>query len=82
MSDSDDINDFDKLDNLAEKIESDELFNPILQPIIQHFKNTKNADECMEKLAELYPNMDTKELENTLTKVIFIAELLGRISKK
>lgn len=82
MSDSEDINDFDKLDNLAEEIESDKLFNPILQPIIQHFKNTKNADECMEKLAELYPNMDTKELENTLTKVIFIAELLGRISKK
>ena len=32
----------------------------------------------MEKLAEVYPEMNTEELEKTLTKVIFISEILGR----
>lgn len=82
FSDSEDKNDFDKIDDWTDEIDSDKLFNPVLTPIISLFKDTKNADECMEKLAELYPNMDTNDLENTLTKVIFIAELLGRISKK
>lgn len=82
FSDSEDKNDFDKIDDWTDEIDSDKLFNPVLNPIISLFKDTKNADECMERLAEIYPDMNTKELEDTLTKVIFIAELLGRTSRK
>ena len=54
------------------------LITPALKPIIEFFTKFRNAEECMEKLAEVYPQMDTEELEKTLTKVIFISELLGR----
>lgn len=75
-------NDFDKMENFVEKFSKndiDKMFNPVLKPIISLFTETKNADECMEELAEIYPQMTTKELEETLTKVIFISELLGRV---
>lgn len=80
FSDSADFeNDFEKMEKVANNLKDvDEMFNPLLNPIITLFKETKNADECMERLAEVFPQMDTKKLEETLTKVIFIAELLGR----
>ena len=82
FSDSEDKisdDDFEKMENVALNLDTDKMFNPVLNPIITLFKDTKNADECMEKLAEIYPQMKTKELEETLTKVIFLAELLGRV---
>ena len=80
FSDSADFeNDFEKMEKVANNLKDvDEMFNPLLNPIITLFKETKNADVCMERLAEVFPQMDTKKLEETLTKVIFIAELLGR----
>lgn len=32
------------------------------------------------KTGELYPQLNAKQLENMLTKVIFISELLGRLN--
>lgn len=51
-------NDFEKMENFVEKLSKndiDKMFNPVLSPIISLFKKTKNADECMDKLAEIYP---------------------------
>jgi phage gp29-like protein len=35
--------------------------------------------ELMEKIAGIYPDMNTDQLQETLAKVIFINELQGRI---
>ncbi len=72
-------NDFDKMDELIPE-DYEKLINPLLMPIVKLFKKERNADDCMEKIAEIYPLMSTDELEKTLTKVIFIAEMLGRLS--
>lgn len=51
-------NDFEKMENFVEKFSKndiDKMFNPVLSPIISLFQKTKNADECMDKLAEIYP---------------------------
>lgn len=76
--------DFTKLDHLMENLTPEDyenMINDSLKPVIELFKQTRDADECMEKLAEIYPQMNTEKLENTLTKVIFIAELMGRINE-
>lgn len=78
FSDSQDLNDFDKMEELMPE-DYEKLVNPLLLPIVQAFAKYKDADEAMEKIAEVYPLMNTEELEKTLTKVIFLAELLGRI---
>lgn len=54
------------------------LITPALKPIIDFFYKSRDAEEAMEKLAEVYPEMNTEELEKALTKVIFISEMLGR----
>ncbi len=54
------------------------LITPALKPVIDFFSKSRDAEDAMEKLAEVYPEMNTEELEKTLTKVIFISEILGR----
>lgn len=78
FSDSQDLNDFDKMEELMPE-DYEKLVNPLLLPIVKAFVEYKDADEAMEKIAEIYPDMNTDMLEKTLTKVIFLAELLGRI---
>ena len=73
-----------KLDNLMENLTPEDyenMINDSLKPVIELFKQSRDADECMEKLAEIYPEMNTEKLEDTLTKVIFLAELMGRINE-
>ncbi len=65
--------DFFSAENLEKQI------NPALNPIIEFFEKSKNAEEALEKLADVYPNLNTEELEEMLTKVIFISELKGRL---
>ena len=72
-------NDFDKMDELIPE-DYEKLINPLLMPIVKLFKKERNADDCMEKIAEIYPLMSTDELEKTLTKVIFLANMLGRLT--
>lgn len=55
-----------------------EIINEKLKPIIEEFSESRNADEAMDKLSEIYPQMNSKQLEETLTKAIFIADLWGR----
>lgn len=74
--------DFDKMENVVKNFapkDYDNFINDSLKPVLELFNTSRDADECMEKLAEIYPDMKTEELEKTLTKVIFLAELMGRI---
>ncbi|MCR5260631.1 MAG: DUF935 domain-containing protein [Candidatus Gastranaerophilales bacterium] len=75
----DEQNDFDKMDELIPE-DYEKLINPLLMPIVELFKQERDADVCMEKIAEIYPLMNTEQLEDMLTKVIFLAEMLGRVS--
>lgn len=59
-----------------------EYLNERIKPIIQEFAQCKDADAAMESLAVLYPGADTKELEDKLTKAMFLGDLLGKISVK
>lgn len=79
-----DTDDFDKLDKLMSSFKAEDyenVINDALKPIVELFQQSRDADECMEKLAEVYPEMNTEKLEETLTKVIFLAELMGRINE-
>lgn len=83
FSDSTD-DDFAKLENLMENLTPEDyenMINDSLKPVVKLFKQSRDADECMEKLAEIFPEMNTEKLEDTLTKVIFLAELMGRINE-
>lgn len=56
------------------------LLEPEIKKITDFFTKTNNAEETLDKLGELYPQLNAKQLENMLTKVIFISELLGRLN--
>jgi len=73
-------NDFELLDSLAEVKEFEKILAPEIDKAVKFFMKTSSAEETLEKLAELYPEFDTKQLEDTLAKVIFTADILGRLS--
>lgn len=69
----------EQLERLTDLKELEKVINPALKSIIKFFNESRNADDALEKIAELYPDLETKELEKVLTKVIFISDLIGRI---
>ena len=75
----------DDIDRLLKTLNTQEV-NNILEPnvkeIIEFFNQTRDADEALEKLADLYPNFNNEELEKLLTKVIFISSILGRVENE
>ncbi len=50
-----------------------------LKPVIELAKNSNSREEFINGLALQYPEMKTDEIENLATKVLFIAEIEGRI---
>lgn len=59
----------------------EDLKNPIdenVKKIIDFFNKSKDSEEALNRLEELYPELDSVELEKILTKIIFVAELQGR----
>lgn len=46
--------------------------------IVKNFNENKNMDELEQNLAVLFPQMDSNQMEETLTKVIFVSDLWGR----
>ena len=71
-------NNLDVLNDYMCNNEVDKILNNSIKPIIEAFKEEQNTDAALEKLSEIYPKMDFKELEETLAKVIFISNLWGR----
>jgi len=52
----------------------------VLQPIIELAKNSTNRDEFINSLADQFPKMETQEIQDLATKVLFIAGIEGRLS--
>lgn len=73
-------NDFDKLERASDIKNLQDILSPDIEEIIKFFNTTSDAEETLEKIADLYPKLNTKQLEDILTKVIFISDLLGRLS--
>lgn len=63
---------------------SDEKLNEIIsdkiQPILKNFAEKRDPQKILEDLAILFPEKNSDELEETLTKSIFLANLWGRIN--
>ncbi|MFN3599518.1 MAG: DUF935 domain-containing protein, partial [Aquificaceae bacterium] len=57
--------------------EMQSLMEKLLRPIFELLKETRDYDEVFERLFELYPQLSNKELEELLTKALFLAELWG-----
>lgn len=51
-----------------------------LKPVIELAKNSNSREEFINSLAVQFPKMKTDEIQNLATKVLFIAEIQGRIS--
>lgn len=69
------------LDDAACQITDDELeglCKDIVLPVIDFYKKGDIAG-ALENLSSVYPMMSSQELEDKLTKVIFAAEMLGRL---
>lgn len=49
-------------------------------PIIKNFAEVKDPQKALEDLAILYPEKDSKSLEETLTKAIFLSNIWGRVN--
>lgn len=67
--------DFDYFDGFEN---TKNIISPQLNEIISFFEKSKDAEGALNKLEDLYPNLNNDELEQMLTKIIFIAELKGR----
>ena len=51
-----------------------------LKPVIELSKKAKTYDEFKNQLEELYPKMNSDQLENLATKAFFISALDGKLS--
>lgn len=73
-------------DNLYKFIDSfsDEQLEGIISekimPIIKDFAEIQDPQKALEKLAVLYPDKNSKDLEETLTKAIFLSNLWGHVN--
>ena len=52
---------------------------PILEPLIEAI-NKEGPEAAMERLAELFPQMDDRELTEQLANVLFVADTWGRLN--
>jgi len=71
------------IDELAYSITPEELqaqVEGILKPIIDLIDRGSDYQEILDQLADTYPNMETKSVEDMLARAIFVSELWGRIT--
>ena len=72
----------DTLDKAVADIPADQmqaLMLPMLEPLIKTIE-AEGPEAAMEKLAELFPEMDDSELTEQLSRVLFVANTWGRLN--
>ena len=67
------------LDGIPANQQTDQMAQ-LLAPAIKAIQSAKSEDEVMGLLSEAYPQMDAGLLEQELGRLMFLADLLGRIS--
>lgn len=72
----------DEIDKFIDNF-SDESLNEIIsekiKPILENFAENRDPQKMLEDLSVLYPEKDSTQLEETLTKSIFLANLWGAV---
>jgi phage gp29-like protein len=71
------------VDDLIESLSPEMMqkqMETVLKPVFQFFEESGSYQEAMEKLAELYPQLDTGEIEQQLQKMIFLSEAFGHVT--
>lgn len=53
-----------------------------LKPVFNLIKESKDYSEIQDKLAELYPELKTSQLESLLERAIFVSDIWGRLNAK
>lgn len=69
------------LDNLLTSLTSEQLnrqMNTLLAPVLEALATDPASAEA--KLAELYPAMDDHQIEETLARIMFVADIWGRLN--
>ena len=51
-----------------------------LGPVVKYIQKGGDPVKAMARIADIYPDMDTAFLEQTLARAIFVAEIWGRLS--
>ena len=73
----------DLSDDLAAGMPSAEALNAqtdaMLRGLIERLQNVANDQEALAILAQTYPEMDSEALQNELTKMLFIGQVLSRL---
>ncbi len=73
----------DAIDDFINNFSDEDLTGIIsdkIQPILKNFTEKRDPQKILEDLAVLFPEKKSDELEETLTKSIFLANLWGRIN--
>lgn len=70
----------DKLADCFSDAELEKMIEGSIKQVIQHFSETKDPESTQELLATLYPDMAAPDLEEMLTKSIFISNIWGRLN--
>jgi len=65
-----------QLDIVKAQAALDTALSPVINTLIQ----TKNAEDAMSMLAELFPQMDDRALQGLLTRAFFVADILGQMN--
>jgi len=58
------------------------VVDPILRPVVDLVESGIDYPELMGKLADMFPDMDSTELEEMLARCWFIADASGRVAVK
>lgn len=71
------------IDNLADNATSQSIpmFKKMFEPVLKLMDKVGSLEELKQKLPEIYPEMDTSELEDLVGKTMFMADLIGRIEE-
>lgn len=73
----------DDLDTLIKDLDNTNIqkqIDGLLTPVLKLIDESQDPQTVLDKLSDTYPDMDIKELEELLTKAIFISEIWGRIN--
>lgn len=66
------------LDTLSQGTLYSEIAAPLLEPLFGAVKDGAAPDQLLGQLAEIYPQMNSDALTEKLTRLLFVAKILGR----
>ena len=72
----------DRITDTLSDTDLERLINPKIKAIIDNFIENRDPEDAADALSVLYPEDDSKNLENTMAKALFLAGLIGSSESK